>query len=108
MEEIENPGKIKIYISGKPKDQNKCLYKIGSSTPAGSDNDVFKCRSLMEVSSLLHAPAVLFSRKSVLVIIGWPIGPARTCSEEIGPAFAGIRNPVFILVTRESSGWYMN
>ena len=33
---IPNPGKIKIYTSGWPKNQNKCWYNTGSPPPAGS------------------------------------------------------------------------
>lgn len=51
---IPNPGKIKIYTSGWPKNQNKCWYRIGSPPPAGSKNEVFKFRS---VSSIVIAPA---------------------------------------------------
>jgi len=51
---IPNPGKIRIYTSGCPKNQNKCWYRIGSPPPAGSKNDVLKFRS---VSSIVIAPA---------------------------------------------------
>jgi hypothetical protein len=51
---MPNPGKIKIYTSGCPKNQNKCWYKIGSPPPAGSKNDVLKFRS---VSNIVIAPA---------------------------------------------------
>lgn len=40
-----NPGRIKIYTSGWPKNQNKCWNKIGSPPPKGSKNEVFKFRS---------------------------------------------------------------
>jgi len=49
-----NPGIIKIYTSGWPKNQNRCWYKIGSPPPAGSKNDVFRFRS---VRSIVIAPA---------------------------------------------------
>lgn len=49
-----NPGIIKMYTSGWPKNQNRCWYKIGSPPPAGSKKDVFKLRS---VSSIVIAPA---------------------------------------------------
>lgn len=42
---IPNPGRIRIYTSGCPKNQNKCWYKIGSPPPAGSKKDVLKFRS---------------------------------------------------------------
>jgi len=51
---IPNPGKIKMYTSGCPKNQNRCWYKIGSPPPAGSKNEVFKFRS---VKSIVIAPA---------------------------------------------------
>jgi hypothetical protein len=51
---IPNPGRIRIYTSGWPKNQNKCWYKIGSPPPAGSKNDVFRFRS---VKSIVIAPA---------------------------------------------------
>lgn len=51
---MPNPGKIKIYTSGCPKNQNRCWYKIGSPPPAGSKKEVFKLRS---VRSIVIAPA---------------------------------------------------
>lgn len=51
---IPNPGKIKMYTSGCPKNQNRCWYRIGSPPPAGSKNDVLKLRS---VNSIVIAPA---------------------------------------------------
>lgn len=49
-----NPGRIRIYTSGWPKNQNRCWYRIGSPPPAGSKNAVFKFRS---VSNIVIAPA---------------------------------------------------
>ena len=51
---IPNPGKIKMYTSGCPKNQNKCWYKIGSPPPAGLKKEVLKFRS---VKSIVIAPA---------------------------------------------------
>ena len=51
---IPNPGKIKIYTSGWPKNQNKCWYKMGSPPPLGSKKEVLKFRS---VRSIVMAPA---------------------------------------------------
>lgn len=51
---IPNPGRIKIYTSGWPKNQNRCWYRIGSPPPAGSKNDVLRFRS---VRSIVIAPA---------------------------------------------------
>jgi hypothetical protein len=51
---IPNPGRMRMYTSGCPKNQNKCWYKIGSPPPVGSKKDVLKFRS---VSSMVMAPA---------------------------------------------------
>jgi len=53
-ETIPNPGRIKIYTSGCPKNQNKCWYRIGSPPPAGSKKEVFRLRS---VNNIVIAPA---------------------------------------------------
>jgi len=49
-----NPGRIKIYTSGCPKNQNRCWNKIGSPPAPGSKNPVLKFRS---VRSIVIAPA---------------------------------------------------
>lgn len=51
---IPKAGRIRIYTSGCPKNQNKCWYKTGSPPPAGSKNEVFRFRS---VKSIVIAPA---------------------------------------------------
>jgi hypothetical protein len=51
---IPNPGKIRMYTSGCPKNQNRCWYKIGSPPPVGSKKEVLKFRS---VKSIVIAPA---------------------------------------------------
>jgi len=63
-----NPGIIKIYTSGCPKNQNKCWYRIGSPPPAGSKNEVFRFRS---VSNIVIAPAKTGKerRRSTTVIV---------------------------------------
>jgi hypothetical protein len=53
-ETIPNPGRIRMYTSGCPKNQNKCWNKIGSPPPAGLKNDELILRS---VSSIVMAPA---------------------------------------------------
>ena len=58
---MPKPGKIKMYTSGWPKNQNRCWYKIGSPPPAGSKKDVFSLRS---VKSIVIAPARTGSDKS--------------------------------------------
>lgn len=49
-----NPGKIKMYTSGCPKNQKRCWKRRGSPAPAGSKNDLLKFRS---VKSIVRAPA---------------------------------------------------
>jgi len=49
-----NPGRIKMYTSGCPKNQNKCWNRMGSPPPVGSKKDELKFRS---VSSIVIAPA---------------------------------------------------
>lgn len=49
-----NPGRIRIYTSGWPKNQNRCWNKIGSPPPIGSKNDVLQFRSKI---SIVRAPA---------------------------------------------------
>lgn len=58
---IPNPGKMRIYTSGCPKNQNKCWYRIGSPPPAGSKKVVFRFRS---VSSIVMPAASTGSERS--------------------------------------------
>ena len=58
---IPNPGRIKIYTSGCPKNQNRCWYKIGSPPPIGSKKEVLKFRS---VNSIVNAAARTGSEKA--------------------------------------------
>lgn len=51
---IPKAGKIKIYTSGCPKNQNKCWYNTGSPPPAGSKKVVLKLRS---VNNIVIPPA---------------------------------------------------
>jgi len=51
---IPNPGRMRIYTSGWPKNQKRCWYRIGSPPPEGSKNEVLKFRS---VSNMVIAPA---------------------------------------------------
>lgn len=46
---MPNPGRIRIYTSGWPKNQNRCWYKMGSPPPAGSKKVVFKFRSVRSI-----------------------------------------------------------
>jgi len=49
-----NPGRIRIYTSGCPKNQKRCWNKIGSPPPVGSKKDVLQLRSII---SIVRAPA---------------------------------------------------
>lgn len=49
-----NPGRIRIYTSGCPKNQNKCWNRTGSPPPLGSKNVVLRLRS---VNNIVMAPA---------------------------------------------------
>src|SRR5919205_257625 len=51
---MPKPGRIRMYTSGWPKNQNRCWYRTGSPPPAGSKKWVWKLRS---VSSIVMAPA---------------------------------------------------
>lgn len=46
---MPKPGKIRIYTSGWPKNQNRCWYRTGSPPPAGSKKVVFKFRSVSSI-----------------------------------------------------------
>ena len=51
---IPKPGKINIYTSGCPKNQNKCWYNTGSPPPAALKKTVPKFRSN---NNIVIAPA---------------------------------------------------
>jgi len=51
---IPNPGMIKIYTSGCPKNQKRCWNKIGSPPPATSKNEVLK---FLSVNIIVIPPA---------------------------------------------------
>lgn len=63
---MPNPGKIKIYTSGCPKNQNRCWNKIGSPPPPGSKNVVFRFRS---VNSIVIAPARTGSASNKRIVV---------------------------------------
>ena len=43
---IPNPGIIRMYTSGCPKNQNRCWNRMGSPPPAGSKKELLKFRSV--------------------------------------------------------------
>ena len=63
---MPNPGRIRIYTSGCPKNQNRCWYRIGSPPPAGSKKEVLKLRS---VNNIVIAPARTGSDKSSKIAV---------------------------------------
>lgn len=46
---IPNPGRIRMYTSGWPKNQKRCWYRIGSPPPEGSKKEVFRFRSVKSI-----------------------------------------------------------
>lgn len=46
---IPKPGRIRMYTSGCPKNQNRCWYRMGSPPPAGSKKVVFRFRSVKSI-----------------------------------------------------------
>lgn len=80
-ETIPKPGKIRIYTSGCPKNQNKCWYKIGSPPPEGSKKEVLKFRS---VKSIVIAPARTGSERSKRIAVIFTAQTKRgRCSKPI-------------------------
>lgn len=64
---IPNPGMIRMYTSGWPKNQNRCWNRIGSPPPEGSKNALLKFRSR---SNMVIAPANTGrERRSNVVVI---------------------------------------
>ena len=58
---MPKPGRIRMYTSGWPKNQNRCWNRIGSPPPSGAKKVVPKLRS---VSSMVMAPASTGSESS--------------------------------------------
>src|SRR5919107_106277 len=58
---MPKPGRIRMYTSGCPKNQNRCWNITGSPPPAASKKWVLKLRS---VSSMVIAPASTGSESS--------------------------------------------
>lgn len=46
---IPKPGRIRMYTSGWPKNQNRCWYRMGSPPPAGSKKVVLRFRSVRSI-----------------------------------------------------------
>lgn len=53
-EMMPNPGRIKMYTSGWPKNQKRCWNRSRSPPPSGEKKEVLKLRS---VRSMVIAPA---------------------------------------------------
>lgn len=67
LEIMPNPGRIKMYTSGCPKNQNKCWNKIGSPPPQGSKNEVLRFRSVR--SMVIAAAKTGRARRSIIAVI---------------------------------------
>src|SRR3546814_8104096 len=50
IEMMPNDGKIMMYTSGCPKNQNTCWYSTGSPPPARSEEHTSELQSLMRIS----------------------------------------------------------
>src|SRR4029079_12491115 len=48
-EMMPNAGRMMMYTSGWPKNQNTCWNRTGSPPPAALKNDVPKCRSVRRI-----------------------------------------------------------
>ena len=62
-----NPGRMRMYTSGCPKNQNKCWYRIGSPPPLGSKNLVLKLRSSNSI--VIAAASTGNDRTSIIAVI---------------------------------------
>lgn len=67
LEIMPNPGKIKIYTSGCPKNQNRCWNRIGSPPPQGSKNEVFRFRSVRSI--VIAAANTGRANRSIIAVI---------------------------------------
>lgn len=84
------PGRIRMYTSGWPKNQNRCWYRMGSPPPAGSKNDVFRFRS---VRSIVMAPARTGrdSRRRIVVTISDHTNSGmRSAEQPLGRIFRAV------------------
>jgi hypothetical protein len=58
---MPNPGSIKMYTFGCPKNQKRCWYSTGSPPPAGSKKVVLK---FLSVKSIVIAPVKIGKDKN--------------------------------------------
>lgn len=63
---MPNPGKIRIYTSGCPKNQKRCWNKTGSPPPEGSKKEVLRFRS---VNSIVIAAANTGKANSSIIAV---------------------------------------
>lgn len=66
LDTIPNPGRIRMYTSGWPKNQNRCWNSTGSPPPQGSKKEVFRFRS---VKSMVIAAANTGRAKSSIIAV---------------------------------------
>jgi hypothetical protein len=66
---MPNPGKMRIYTSGCPKNQKRCMNKIGSPPPTGSKKAVPTFRSISSIVKPDPSTGIdLINRKDVTII----------------------------------------
>lgn len=67
LETMPKPGRIRMYTSGWPKNQNRCWNRTGSPPPQGSKKVVFKFRSVRSI--VIAAASTGNARSSIIAVI---------------------------------------
>lgn len=67
LDTMPNPGRIRIYTSGWPKNQKRCWNNTGSPPPQGSKKEVLRFRSVS--SMVIAAASTGRARSSIMAVI---------------------------------------
>lgn len=67
LEIMPKPGRIRIYTSGWPKNQNRCWNNTGSPPPLGSKKVVLRFRSVRSI--VIAAASTGSARSSIIAVI---------------------------------------
>lgn len=67
LEIMPNPGRMRMYTSGCPKNQNRCWNKTGSPPPQGSKKEVLRFRSVR--SMVIAAANTGKAKRSMIAVI---------------------------------------
>lgn len=67
LEIMPNPGRIRMYTSGWPKNQNRCWNNTGSPPPQGSKKEVLRFRSVS--SMVIAAASTGRAKRSIIAVI---------------------------------------